>query len=265
MRRILLAAALAVSSLVALAVSGPPALARSAHSFNGSPRIGALFLPGFYPGLHICSASVIRSRHHDVIMTAAHCLDEGSGSGYAFAPAYHGGTAPYGVWHTTAAYAAKKWVARGGDTHRDFVFLTVAPRTINGKREQIQDVVGGYGLGHGGNAGQRVRITGYPLGVGGRPITCKTRVFLHKGYPASRCHGYADGTSGGPWVAGRGRHRHVVGDISGLHQGGCSPKRVYSTQLGRPARTVLNRAEHHHRPSSMPARPSDGCPAGPNL
>jgi V8-like Glu-specific endopeptidase len=264
MRRWTLAVVAVAVGATCLALPGGPAQARTAHAFNGSRRIGAFFLPGFYPGLHTCTASVVRSRHHDVIMTAAHCLNEGAGAGYEFVPAYHGGTAPYGVWHTTAAYVGKKWVHRGGDTRRDFAFLTVAPRVINGKRQRIQDVVGGFRLGRGGTAGQPVRITGYPLGVAGRPITCSTRVSLHRGYPTSHCHGFADGTSGGPWVAGHGRRGAVVGLISGLHQGGCSPNRVYSTPLRHPARAVLRRAEHHRHPDSLPQRPSDGC-SSPNL
>jgi V8-like Glu-specific endopeptidase len=264
MRRWTLAALAVAVGATCVVLPAGSAQARTAHSFNGTPRIGAFFLPGFYPGLHTCTASVVRSRHHNVIMTAAHCLNEGAGAGYAFVPAYHGGVAPYGVWHTTAVYAGKRWVHRGGDTRRDFAFLTVAPRVINGKSTQIQDVVGGFRLGHGGKAGQAVQITGYPLGVAGRPITCHTRVYLHHGYPGSHCQGFADGTSGGPWVAGQGRHATIVGLISGLHQGGCSPKRVYSTPLGHPAHAVRRRAERHQHPDSMPARPSDGCPS-PNV
>jgi hypothetical protein len=265
MRRGILAAVAVAAGVTCLTLPGGAAQARTAHSFDGSRRIGAFFLPGFYPGLHTCTASVVRSRHHNVIMTAAHCLDKGTGGGYEFDPAYHGGTAPYGVWHTTAAYAAKKWVRRGGDTRRDFVFLTVAPRVIGGKRTQIQDAVGGYRLGRGATLKQAVRITGYPLGVAGKPITCATHVYLHRGYPASHCHGFADGTSGGPWVNGHGRRGTIVGLISGLHQGGCTPKRVYSSPLGGPARAVLRRAEQHRHPDSMPARPSDGCSSPTNL
>jgi hypothetical protein len=236
---------------------------KSAHSFDGSPKVGALFLAN-YPGLHICTASVVRSPGHNVIMTAAHCPQPGSGKGYAFVPNFHGVSTPYGVWHTTAGYAAAKWVKQDGNTKRDFAFFTVAPRMINGKLSQIQDVVGANRLGRVATKGEHVQITGYPIGLAGKPITCATTVFLHRGYPGSHCFGFKDGTSGGPWVAGHGKSGTVVGLISGLHQGGCTPKVVYSTPLGNPARAVLRRAERHRHPTTFPQRPSDGCPA-PNL
>jgi hypothetical protein len=237
---------------------------RSAHSIAGNPRVGALFFPHFYPGLHTCTASVVHSPHHNVIMTAAHCPNPGPGKGYSFVPAYHGRTTPYGVWKTTAGYAAKSWIAKDGNPDRDFAFFTVAPRMIGGKLRQIEDVVGANRLGRHATNGERVRITGHPLGIGGKPITCVTHVYFHAEYPASHCAGFQAGTSGGPWVAGSGRRATVVGLISGFHQGGCTPARVYSTPLGRPARAVLRRAERHRHPDTFGNRPSDGCSA-PNL
>jgi hypothetical protein len=261
---VVMAATAVVSTLATPAAAGSTGTAGSdttAHHFTGTPTVGALFIPGLYPQLHTCTASVVRSPGHNIIVTAAHCLQPQDGAGYVFAPGYHDGLTPYGTWTTTAAYASEKWIKRDGDTRRDFVFLTVAARTVNGKREKIQDVVGGNRLGLRARAKQRVRITGYPLGAAGKPLTCLTKVFLHRGYPGSHCHGFADGTSGGPWLAGHGKVRTVVGLISGLHQGGCSPKVVYSSPLGHPARSVLARAEHHRHPSTMPTRPGDGCPS----
>jgi V8-like Glu-specific endopeptidase len=253
-----------VATIALTAVGASPGHAltrRHAHHFTGTPTVGAFFY-GAVGGLHFCTASVIRSRGHDVILTAAHCMFTGNGRGYSFAPGYHDGKTPYGVWHTTAAYASAKWIKRDGDTRRDFVFLTVAPKLINGHRRELQDVVGGNRLGVAATAGESVRIVGYPLGVGGRPIACTTTVYLHQGYPGSHCHGFADGTSGGPWLAGQGRIRTVVGLISGLHQGGCTPLKVFSSPLGAPARAAFERAEHHRHPDSFPPRPSDGCASG---
>jgi V8-like Glu-specific endopeptidase len=249
------------SSPSSAAPSATPGLSGvTAHKFSGSPTVGALFWPGFYPGLHVCTASVVRSSGHNVIMTAAHCMEGGSsGKGYTFVPGYHDGHAPHGVWTTTAAFASPKWIKHDGDTRRDFAFLTVAARTINGRRQKLQDVVGGNRLGLGPTANETVRQTGYPLGVFGKPITCVSHVYFHQGYPASNCHGFADGTSGGPWVAGHGRASTVVGLISGLHQGGCTPATSYSSPLGKPAMAALNRAEHHRHPDTFPPMPGDGC------
>jgi hypothetical protein len=257
-------AATTASASPSATVTTAVASGKSAHPFNGNPKIGALFFPNFYPGLHTCTASVVHSPHHNVIMTAAHCPNPGSGANYEFVPAYHAGKTPYGIWQTTAGYAAKSWINNDGNPKRDFAFFTVAPRMINGRLREIEDVVGANRLGLRATKAQRVRITGYPLGVGGRPITCSTHVYFHAVYPASHCFGFKAGTSGGPWVAGHGHTSTVVGLISGFHQGGCTPAKVYSSPLGKPARAVLRRAEQHRHPDTFGNRPSDGCPA-PNL
>jgi hypothetical protein len=231
-----------------------------AHSFVGTSTVGALFYPTYYPGLHVCTASVVRSPGHDIIMTAAHCMAPGPGKGYVFAPGYHNSKVPYGTWTTTGAYASAQWLKPGGDQHRDFVFLRVAPKLIHGKLENIQDVVGGNRLGLRPTKGESVRQTGYPIGLGGKPITCASTVYFHAGFPASNCYGFADGTSGGPWLAGRGTVRTIVGTISGLHQGGCTKATSYSTTLGRPAMAVLKLAESGQHPVSFGTMPSDGCP-----
>lgn len=229
------------------------------HQFDGTPTVGALYFPGLYPGAHFCSASVVRSPGHDVIVTAAHCLQQQNGNGYTFAPGYDNGKTPYGTWTTTAAYADPKWIKDDGDTRRDFVFLTVAARTVKGKKENIQDVVGGNRLGLRAHKNQVLRITGYDLGTADKPITCVTRIYIHSGYPATNCSGFGDGTSGGPWLAGHGKVRTFVGLIGGLHQGGCTESVTYSSPLGKPARAAFRRAEHHQHPDTMPQRPSDGC------
>jgi hypothetical protein len=239
----------------------PSAAVLTAHTFNGTPTVGTVFYLS-YPSLHFCSGSVVRSPGRNVIMMAAHCMFAGSGKHYFFAPGYHNGKAPYGAWATTAAYGSPQWIKRDGDQRRDFVFLTVAPKLIHGKLENIQDVVGANRLGLRPSVKKRVRIVGYPLGVGGRPLTCVTPIYFHQGYPATNCHGFADGTSGGPWLAGTGKVRTVVGLISGLHQGGCSTSTTYSTPLGSPAMAVLTRAERGEHPDTFPTRPGDGCKNG---
>ncbi|MBV9487089.1 MAG: signal peptide-containing protein, partial [Frankiaceae bacterium] len=74
--------------------------------------------------LHTCTASVVRSKHRDLIVTAAHCVRKGDGSGYTFVPGYNDGKTPYGVWRTVAAYGAAKWRHQGKrSTQRDWAFL----------------------------------------------------------------------------------------------------------------------------------------------
>jgi hypothetical protein len=265
-----LASCLAVGSIAALpALSGAAphhaapnraAHHRESHSFSGTPTVGALFLPGFYPALHTCTASVVRSKHHNLIVTAAHCIQQGDGSGYMFVPGYNADKPRYGVWQTTAVFGAAKWRhQRHGSTQRDWAFLRVAPRTAHGHLVQLQDVVGGNRLGVAPKPKTKVRVPGYTVGMFDQPITCRAPVYRHQGFPAFDCGGYQGGVSGSPWLVGHGKVRIVVGIIGGLHQGGCSPATSYSSRLGKAIHSVRHRAEHHRKGDAFPAAPGDGC------
>jgi hypothetical protein len=246
--------------LALLPTAAAPAAVTAHHAarhFRGVASVGALFLPGLYPSLHTCSASVIRSSAGDVIMTAAHCVS-GSGVGYRFAPGYHDGKTPYGVWNVTAAYGDPAWIS-GQDPHRDWAFLTVADRRIHGRLRSLQSVTGGSRLGHTARRGRRVTVIGYGIGRNDRPIRCKATVYRHRGYPAFNCGGYVGGTSGSPWLRRTAAGRVVVGDIGGLHQGGCTPSTSYSPPLGKPAHRALSRAGHGKHADVFPAAGSDGC------
>lgn len=260
-------APVAASPRVARPVTGgaaarPAAVAasRKAHSFSGTPTVGALFVANAYPALHTCTASVVRSKSHDVIVTAAHCIQSGSAKGYQFAPGYHDGQTPYGVWTVTAAYGSPKWIhQRAASTQRDWAFLRVAAQSRNGKLRRLQDVVGGSRLGAAPKPRTKVQVPGYAVGALDKPITCRAPVYFHQGYPAFNCGGYVGGVSGSPWLRGHGKTRTIVGIIGGLHQGGCTPATSYSSRLGRAAHGSLRRAAHHRRPDTFPAPPGDGC------
>jgi V8-like Glu-specific endopeptidase len=214
-------------------------------------------MPGSYPAFHTCTASVIRSKSRDVIMTAAHCMI-GNGTGYVFAPGYDNGKTPYGVWRVTAAYGSGRWIHHH-DTQRDWAFLRVANRLKLGKSVRLQDVVGGNRLGAAAKAKAKVTVPGYPAGGQNQAITCRAPVYLHQGFPTFDCGGYVGGTSGSPWLVGHGRVRTVVGVIGGLHQGGCLPSTSYSARLGRPARAAFRRAVKGGTTDVFPSPPSDGC------
>jgi hypothetical protein len=200
--------------------------------------VGPLFFPsllGLVPALHgphFCSASVVHSAGHDLVITAAHCV-YGTGPTIEFAPGFHDGIAPYGVWQVTRLYVDRAW-RTSRDPHRDVAFLRVAPR--NGRH--IEDVVGAHALGV-PVAGSSVTVDGYPAGSGGRPITCTNRLYLTHGYPSFACRGYVAGVSGGPWLAG-GR---VVGVIGGFEQGGCTDAISYSSPFGAWTAALLRRAQ----------------------
>ena len=148
--------------------------ARGAQHFAGVATVGALFVPGAYPMLHTCTASVIKTKRGNVIMTAAHCVS-GTGAGYKFAPGWRNGKAPYGVWDVTAAFGAPGWIDKQ-NPHRDFAFLTVADRTINGKSRTLQSVTGANRLGRTATAGDTVKVIGYGLGSKDEALRCTTHV-----------------------------------------------------------------------------------------
>ena len=239
------------------AASPGPTPQKTAQHFAGVPTVGALFVPGGYPTLHTCTASVIRTTAGNVIMTAAHCIS-GTGAGYQFAPGYRNGKTPYGVWDVTAAFGAPGWINKQ-DPRRDYAFLTVADRTINGKSRTIQSVTGGSPLGRTLRADDVVTVIGYALGRNDEALRCTTTVYVHDTYPAFNCDGFPGGTSGSPWLRKTSHGPVVGGDIGGLHQGGCTPQTSYSPPLNRPAHAALDRAAHNRRPDVFPAPGSDGC------
>jgi hypothetical protein len=77
---------------------------QSAKSHTAPPvplRVGALFERDA-SGQHFCTASVVTSPGKNLLITAAHCINGGKGSGYkkdiVFIPDYRDGEEPYGVW-----------------------------------------------------------------------------------------------------------------------------------------------------------------------
>ena len=226
-----------------------------ADAFNGVRQIGALYANGS-TAAHDCTASVVSSPRGNTLITAAHCVS-GNGKGMVFVPAEHGGIAPYGHWVVTAAHVAPSWVTRQ-DPDEDVAFLTVAPQTINGKLTQIQQVTGAYRLGLTARRGERVTVTGYPMGTTNDPITCTVRIYMTDEFPTFDCHGYVGGTSGSPWVLKTARGPQIVGVIGGRNQGGCVESTSYSSPLSKSASTY-RRASSEAKADVVPAPHGDGC------
>lgn len=212
-----------------------------------------------------CTAFVVRSTTHDLIMTAAHCVSS-TGGGLRFAPAYEGNSRPYGTWTVKKAYVDARWLTRQ-DEDVDYAVLEVAPRSFDGDEKNIEDVTGGFALGltHSGAAQlqPRVRVTGYnnsdETPVGCAPLLAAT----DRTDPAIQCGGLSTGTSGSPWVASSGRGDATVNIVRGLtggfEQGGCSDNVSYSPPLTPSARTLLSRAETGGPGDTLPRPDDPGC------
>jgi V8-like Glu-specific endopeptidase len=252
----LLATALLATEARAAASPPAPAGTATAHPFGGISTVGALY-PSLASPIHICTASVIRSPGRDLVLTAAHCV-AGLGTGYMIAPGFHGGDAPYGRWTATAVYLDPAWV-RSQDPRRDFAFLKIAPRRINGHEVNIQQVTGGIRLGTHAAAKRRVTIPAYPEGAANNPLTCTVPVYYDGIYPAFNCNPYVGGTSGAPWITRSRQGATEVGLIGGLHQGGCFSYTSYSPPFGAAIHRAYERAVAGGPGNVAPVAGGDGC------
>ena len=86
-------------------------------------------------------------------------------------------------------------------------------------------------------------VTGYVLGQNDAAVTCTPPVYFTSGWPSFDCGGFADGTSGSPWV----QAGHVDAVIGGLHQGGCTPATSYSAPFGADVTALYERASGRRR------------------
>jgi V8-like Glu-specific endopeptidase len=245
-------------SLSGPASSVPPGTPTARH-FAGMATVGPLFASA-RATKHGCTASVVDSPAGDLILTAAHCIS-GTGAGVVFAPGYDQGKLPYGLWQVTGVHGAPSWL-QGRSEQRDFAFLEVAPKTINGKVTQIQDVTGGNQLGEAATSGETVTVPAYAAGSDDQPLTCTTTVYLDDGFPAFNCNPYPDGTSGAPWLESTGHGEIVVGVIGGRHHGGCYTYTSYSTAFSTATWNAYARAAKSAPTARFPSGGSDGCSSG---
>lgn len=186
-------------------------------------RVGALFAGGVDGG-HFCTASVVRSLGHDVIATAAHCLDHPDTT--VFAPGYRDGGTPYGLWRVTRVWMAPGWTD-GRDPDADIAFATVAPAGA-GESRAVEDVVGGFPVAAAQPGDVTVTVLGYPS-VQDTPLRCSNATSLFS--PTQRridCPDLSGGTSGSPWLAGGA----LAGVLGGYEGGGEVPEVSYSAVMG---------------------------------
>ncbi|MFJ2770438.1 trypsin-like serine peptidase [Streptomyces sp. NPDC087300] len=235
-----LRALLAVGALFScLALADSDALPHSATatvrptSPAGAARVGALF-DGGLDGHHFCTASVVHSKGHDLIVTAGHCLSDGKG--VTFAPGYHDGKAPHGLWKIDRVYSDEHW-SHDEDEDHDLAFAVLEP--LHGRR--IEDVTGANILDTAAGTDHRVTVTGYPSDEQ-TPRTCtSTANRFRAGQQRIGCPGFSSGTSGSPWVTADG---HLIGVLGGYHGGGDTPDVSYSVIFDVEAAALYAKAVH---------------------
>ncbi|HJP79819.1 MAG TPA: trypsin-like serine protease [Pseudonocardiaceae bacterium] len=242
-----MAAATALDSSTADQPQDAPPGTPTGTLFDGVPTVGALFSTTGGKA-HFCTASVVLSPTRDLLLTAAHCVygTNGYQSNVAFVPGYHDGVAPYGTWPVSSLLVAQGWQT-SRDQNLDFAFLTVA---ADADGRQIQDVTGGNLLGIDRGYDHTVTVIGYSDTADNptdQPIECRTKSF--QAMPSQlqfNCHGYFDGTSGGPWLTGFDPDTGsgtVIGDIGGYEEGGDYEYTSYSPYFGRPTLELYLQAE----------------------
>jgi V8-like Glu-specific endopeptidase len=206
--------------------------------------VGALFERSA-SGDHFCTASVVSSPGKDLLVTAAHCINGGKGSGaynsdIVFIPDYRDGDEPYGVWTPAKLLVASQW-ADSSDPDYDVGFVVLEPHD----GENIQQVLGANHLGDDSDEQYLVHVTGYP-DTGNAPITCVNWTSaLSSTQLKFECSGYTGGTSGSPWVAkfiSGSRSGTIVGVIGGYQEGGDSPSVSYSVRFGTAVRQLYQQA-----------------------
>ena len=203
-------------------------------------QVGAIFTGSISDG-HSCTASVVDSPLGDLIVTAAHCLSSGTGSGATFVPGYHDGTAPYGEWKITDVIESSAWTSSQSEDV-DVAFAVVAP--LNGK--SLQSVVGAYSLDTSGVTSTTVQITGYPSDTD-KPIsgTCASTAYSSTQLQVD-CTGYPSGTSGSGWLenydasTGSGT---LIGVIGGYEQGGDTDDVSYAAVFGSSVQSLYEQAK----------------------
>jgi V8-like Glu-specific endopeptidase len=214
-------------------VPGQTPNAHAAHAVPSSLRVGALFEHD-ETGEHFCTASVVASPGENLLITAAHCINDGDGSGYkqdiVFIPGYRDGATPYGIWTPASLLVAPQW-ANSADPDFDVGFIVLQPHD----GQNIQQVLGANQLGVDTSYQYLVRVTGYPSSAGA-PITCVNWTSVESATQLEfDCAGYTGGTSGSPWVTGfdpRTRTGTIVGVIGGYQEGGDTPSVSYSAYFG---------------------------------
>ena len=218
-----------------------------ASPVDPDPRVGAVFLDG--GTLHVCTASVLHSTDGDLVLTAAHCL--GGDSQATFVPGFAGAAAPSNTWTVDEMYFDARWIA-GKDPRADYAIARVS-----GNGGSVERRTGSaLSLGTAPAAGSRITVTGYPAGVGGRPISCQASTALtESGFPSVACEGLVDGTSGAPWISGTS----VTGVIGGLEAGGCAQNLSYTAPFDEHTAQLLARAEAGGPGDRPPTELDDTC------
>ncbi|MBT2458720.1 hypothetical protein [Streptomyces sp. ISL-86] len=250
-----------MASAAPVAAPGAPTAAEpgTGEDFDGIPVVGRMFVMKG-AGAYFCTASVVASPGHDLVLSAAHCLLGTDARQVAFVPLYtREEPQPYGMFPVLrdAGGRSQVWIdpryPRDGPdlaATLDVAFAQVGP---DAEGRPVEEVVGANRLvTNAGFTHPRVELIGYPASAP-RPRRCQNRTTkftsTDPGIPGSflriDCTGYPGGTSGGPFLThydpwtGTG---DVVGVIGGWNTGGNTADTSYSSYFGAEIRKLYETA-----------------------
>jgi hypothetical protein len=201
-----------------------PKVRDEAAVFPGLPTVGALLIKG--RAEPVCTASVVRSTHGDVLLTAAHCLSSTLRHNLTFAPAYHDGQAPLGMWPVTRQVLPAGWFPRNEKirVNSDFAFLIV--------HGDVERYTGAEVVGLSSPLPALVRVVAYVNRRDRYPISCMRppETIMVEGQRQLKfvCGGYVGATSGAPFLVGN----TVVGVLGGYEHGGIWRSVSYASPFG---------------------------------
>ncbi|GAA3748997.1 V8-like Glu-specific endopeptidase [Spinactinospora alkalitolerans] len=195
-----------------------------------------------------CSASVIPAENKDTVITAGHCLKDGTGPwarNWVFVPGYDDGDRPYGDYTAREMLVAPQW-GREADDSFDFgmaVLDTGSGGAHVAERTGHQEIA--FGTGH----SDRVYSFGYPSvdRYDGRHLHyCSGPVRPDRGGTSASgmaCR-MSEGSSGGPWLSGFDP-RTGTGTITSVisFKYADNPGRQYGPRLGSAAERVYDTAQ----------------------
>jgi V8-like Glu-specific endopeptidase len=229
---------------------------RWGHGGAMADAVGKIF---FTLGMtdHVCSGALVRSKHVDVVLTAAHCVSGGHGkwaTNWTFIPDFRNGAEPYGEYTARRFFVSPKWKGPDSGSERyDVAFVQVTPATMHG-RSRVSTPPAGLRVEFARSQTvaelPRTYVFGYPalLPFSGEyanycaGAALVTRSGPRAGSAATACSMTA-GDSGGPWLAGfrpRGGSGAIVAVTAYKLSG--NTRTLYGTVLGQAARALYRAA-----------------------
>jgi V8-like Glu-specific endopeptidase len=202
-----------------------------------------------------CSGSVVHSSQGDVVLTAGHCVVDRETGAEAkflmFKPAYNHGSAPRGTWFAAEVTIPESWkktakAHSSANEGADLAFLTLYK---SGEKKNVEEVVGGLGIGFDQTCNQTYTQYGYPAESPYDGESLFTHVAPYAGAdtnlfftpePMKIASDFTPGASGGPWTIGASSSPTTLSLTAYGYAN--QPDVLYGPYFGETARKVYNEA-----------------------